>query len=344
MFVDDWRRRGSAAFDLATNSTAKRLVSFTLWGRPFQIYANANLSIYSGQPCNAACSFCVEEIRPASRGIELASQKSHVDSDVRYFGRLEEVLSVLRPLSLSVSVTGGEPSKDARLPQILRTIKRCNMRKRTVTTNGSGLLDVRGDRRVIDWIAWARCNHLNISVAHPDRDRNAQLMRLRDALTVSELKDVVEIVSRHGVRVRLSCVLLRSGIGTFAEVCRYLDFAQALGVDNVIFRQLMTTDPATHLTNGVVRFSSSERVPLEPLLDQISSDPRFAFTRQILGYYYYVEVWRYRSLDVVFEQADLAQLEKVKRHSPDCVHEMVFHPNAVLSSTWQPWDGLLGPP
>ena len=86
------------------------------------------------------------------------------------------------------------------------------------------------------------------------------------------------------------------------------------------------------------------RVRLEMLLDQISHHKRFEFVRQIMGYYYYVEVWKYCQMDVVFEEADLAHLEAVKRRDRQTIHELVFHPNASLSATWQPWDGVLGPP
>jgi len=47
---------------------------------------------------------------------------------------------------------------------------------------------------------------------------------------------------------------------------------------------------------------------------------------------------------VVFEEADLAQLELVKQRDRSVIHELIFHPNARLASTWQPWDGQLGPP
>jgi GTP 3',8-cyclase len=106
----------------------------------------------------------------------------------------------------------------------------------------------------------------------------------------------------------------------------------------------MRTDPASHADNFVVRYSDRQRAPLEPILDAVSRDPRFTFQRQIVGYYYYVEVWRAAGVDVVFEEADLAQLERVKRAQPDVVHELVFHPDGHLASTWQPWDGVLGPP
>jgi molybdenum cofactor biosynthesis enzyme MoaA len=340
-FVDRWRRQKSGAFDLAANSTARRTVTFDLGGRPVRIYANANLSIYSAQVCNARCPFCVEELRPASRGTALAVQKAVERDNGRYFGRLERVLEAMRPLDPSVSVTGGEPSLDPRLPAILRLLAERNARKRTVTTNGSGLLDVREGRPVIDWIIAGGVRHLNISRAHPEQERNAVLMQLPRGLTPPQLRDVVERAAAGGTRVRLSCVLLRGAIDSLDGIRGYLDFAAGLGLDNVIFRQLMKTDPAALARDPVIRFSDYRRVLLEPLLDAISAAGDFAFQTQIVGYYYYVEVWRYGPLDVVFEEADLAQLEATKRAEPGLIHELVFHPNGVLASTWQPWDGIV---
>jgi cyclic pyranopterin phosphate synthase len=343
-FVASWRRRKSAAFDLERNSTARRIVKFPLWGRPVRVYANANLSVYSAQRCNAACPFCIEELRPASRGVELAGQKRREEDDVRYFDNLSATFDALAPLGPSLSITGGEPSKDPRLPEIIQLVERAGMRKRTLTTNGSGLLDRRGGRRVIDWICDHGFHHLNISVAHPDPGLNSRLMQLGAPLSIEQLQEVVRISAQAGVRVRLSCILQRASVATLAEVRGYLDFACSIGADNVIFRQLMKSDPQTQIANSVVRYSDQQRVPLEPLLDEISGDRRFRFERQIVGYYYYVEVWRYGSIDAVFEEADLARLETVKRHDPETTHELIFHPSGTLNSTWQPWDGILGPP
>jgi MoaA/NifB/PqqE/SkfB family radical SAM enzyme len=340
--VESWRRRKSASFDLFTNSTARRVVEFELWGRPLRAYANANLSIYSASTCNAHCPFCVEELRPASRGKELAIQKTVERDDRRYFAKLEEVLHALVPLDPSVSVTGGEPSIDPRLPAILRLLAERNSRKRTVTTNGSGLLAMHDGRPLIDWLTTTGVRHLNISRAHPDQERNAQLMVLSNGLTVVELRDVVERAKAGGTRPRLSCVLARGAIDSLEGILRYLDFARDLGVDNVIFRQLMKSDPATTAVNHVVRFSDSRRVLLEPLLDALGEDDRFRFHKQIVGYYYYVEVWHFGGMDVVFEEADLARLEAAKRAEPGLIHELIFHPSAALASTWQPWDGILG--
>jgi molybdenum cofactor biosynthesis enzyme MoaA len=343
-FVDAWRREKSRAFDLRANSTARATVRVDFWGDPRDVYANANLSVYSAQVCNARCAFCVEELRPASRGVELAAQKEIERDDARWLANLERVLDVVqRDLRPSVSLTGGEPSKDPRLPAVLRLLAERGARKRTLTTNGSGLLDVREGRRVIDWIAATGIAHLNVSRAHPDQDVNARLMGYGEGPTVDAMREIVAAAHAAGARVRLSCVLVAGAIDTLEGVLRYVDFARALGVGDVIFRQLMKTDPRTVHLNHVVRFSDRRRVALEPLLDAVSGDPRFAFVRQVVGYYYYVEVWRAGETNVVFEEADLAQLEDTKRAAPRVVHELVYHPSGRLASTWQPWDGVLGP-
>jgi GTP 3',8-cyclase len=342
--VPAWRHAKSAAFDLAANSTARGTVRVDFWGEERDVYANANLSVYSAQRCNARCAFCVEELRPASRGRELVTQRQVEPDDARWFDALERVLDVVqRGLRPSVSITGGEPSKDGRLPRVLRALEARGARKRTVTTNGSGLLDVREGERVIDWIAGHGVQHLNVSRAHPDQDVNARLMGYADGPTVEQMRIIASVARQGGTRVRLSCVLVAGAIDSLDGIAAYLDFARSLGVDNVIFRQLMSTDARTVRPNHVVRFSDRKRVALEPLLERISGDPRFEFVRQVVGYYYYVEVWRSGGVDVVFEEADLARLEDAKRADPRLVHELVFHPDGHLASTWQPWDGVLGP-
>lgn len=344
----EWRRQKSAAFRLEDNSSGRETLKAWLWQQPVEIYRNANLSVYSAQPCNARCPFCVEELRPASRGTELSTQKTLEQDDDRYFAALEEVLSSLRWLNPSVSVTGGEPSLDPRLPTILQLLQTHQTRKRTLTTNGSGLLLPRAGRAVLDHVIETGIAHLNISIAHPNPTTNARIMQLPDTLSLPALKEIVARAREGGVRVRLSCVLLRDACAGVPDLHSYLAFASSLGVDNVIFRQLMQVDATRVLANAVTRYSDKQRVLLEPILDALSQEASFVFQRQVMGYYYYVEVWRYLGtptpLDVVFEEADLAQLEREKRLHPGRIHELIFHPNAKLATTWQPWDGVLGPP
>ncbi len=342
-FNYEWRNARSTLFELEKNSTTGQAIPFDFWGKAARIYTNANFSIYSAQKCNARCAFCVEELRPSSRGTELAVQKIIEQEDSRYFGALHAVLQLLAPLRLSVSLTGGEASKDRRLPRILEELKPFFPRKLTLTTNGSGLWDVHDQKPLVQRIAEANVHHLNISIAHPDWERNAYLMGYRDGLSWDRMRDAIRVVQTGGTRVRLSCVLLNGEIDSLERIREYLDFARTLGVDNVIFRQLMKTDPLTHSVNHVVKYSDQKRTELTPILQQISAHSEFYFQRQVMGYYYYVEVWKYAGMDVVFEEAELAHLEAEKRRDPALIHELIFHPNAKLCSTWQPWDGILGP-
>ncbi|MBX2798022.1 MAG: radical SAM protein [Myxococcales bacterium] len=340
-FVAAWRKEVSRAFDLPGNSTAGRTIPVDFWGTPREVYANANLSIYSAQRCNARCAFCVEELRPASRGQDLRHTRATDVPDDTYFAALHATLVATAVLRPSVSITGGEPSLDPRLPEILR--RTAGARKHTLTTNASGLLQHREGRTVLDHVLDAGVHHLNISRAHPDHDRNHRLMGYREGLTDDELMQVVRRCAAAGTRVRLSCVLLRSAIHDLQGVRSYLRFAQSVGVDAVIFRRLMGTDPTTHARNHVVRYCDRQRTELTPLLEGLSHAPDFHLQRQVVGYYYYVEVWRWQGVDVCFEEADLAQLERTKSRD-DVVHELVFHPSGTLASTWQPYDGVLGPP
>lgn len=347
VFQPQWRERRFAAFDLATTSTAGHALFADVAGQRLQVYANANLSVYSGQSCNARCAFCVEELRPASRGTSLEHQKRSEADDVRYFSRLDSVLAELAPLDLTASVTGGEASLDQRLPGILRLLADHRMRRRTLTTNGSGLLHQVEGRRVVDWIGATGVQHLNLSRAHPDGRLNQRLMAMPDGLADHDLRLALEVAQEAGTRPRLSCVLLKAGVASPADALAYLTFARHMGVDNVIFRQLMQHDPLNHDPSApVVRYAQAQRVPLQPLLEFFSTDSRFSLVRQVVGYYYYVEVWRFDDgagppIDVVAEEADLGHLELTKRTQPGLVHELVFHPDGTLASTWQPWDGVI---
>jgi cyclic pyranopterin phosphate synthase len=351
-----------AAFDLERTTTGGGTVPFTVGERTWSVYRNVNLSVYSGQRCNARCPFCVEELRPASRGTALALQKRVEPDDTRYFERLDAVLSLTRPLDPTLSITGGEPSLDPRLPGILARITAHGLRKRTLTTNGSGLLrPLPGGGDVLDALGAASLAHLNVSRAHWDAEVNQRVMRIEPAQTEADLRLIVARAREAGMRPRLSCVLLAGRVDALGACERYLAWAAELGVDNVVFRQLMRTDPTTTVPNGVTRFTEGAAVPLRPILEALrpsapeeAPHPRFHFARHVVGYYYAVEVYAYDGpngrMDVCFEGADLAAIE-ARRGTPSgtdadtdaaaIIHELVFHADTALCSTWQPWDGRI---
>jgi molybdenum cofactor biosynthesis enzyme MoaA len=345
------RELKQAAFSVERTSTAGFTIPWNdpaLGGRRYRIYGNANCSIYSGAACNGNCPFCVERVRPASKGSHLADVKHCID-DGAYFAALDRALRLVRPIDPSMSITGGEPSIDPRLPRIISLVQKHGFRKRTITTNGSGLL--RND--LVPKLVAGGFKHLNISRAHVDEERNQAIMQLDTPLTNSDLKRIIRETKGTALRPRLSCVLLRSGINDVDGIVSYLDCAADMGVDNVVFRQLMAFDPARCAADPVIAFSENNRILLDPILGEIYQDTSchhhaFAFTKQVVGYYYYIEVYKYTTkdgmkVDVVFENADLRFIDRnraVPRAVP-LVHELVFHPGGTLNSTWLPGEGII---
>lgn len=66
----------------------------------------------------------------------------------------------------------------------------------------------------------------------------------------------------------------------------------------------------------------------------IDKDNRFTPVKQLLGYYYYVEVYKYQGIDMVSESANLVKLYEQKQIANDVVFEMIFHPNGNLNGSW----------
>lgn len=365
-FRPELRTRQQDLFAVGETSTGDSFIPVRFGTNTFRVYDNANFSVYSGQTCNAKCPFCVEELRPLSRGRELGEQKRSQPDDAVYFSALSRALKAVATLRPSVSITGGEPSLDPRLPRILRMLRDVGARKLTMTTNASGLLRVLDDGEdVLAHVLNAQPKHLNISRAHPDEATNQRIMAIRPFHTNEQLHHVINRTRESQTRVRLSCVLLRGHTETLQDCINYLEWAASIGVDNVVFRQLMQVDSSTVADNYVTRYSKQSRAPMGPILEAIrpgsprsargisrgisreKCHPRFEFLRQVLGYYYYVEVYRFQSkhgpVDVCIEGADLAKIEadKLRPNRADIVHELVFHPDGALSSSWQPWDGVL---
>jgi len=130
------------------NIKTKPLVDFSFNGLNKKIYHNVNLSIFVDDYCNADCKFCVAQLR--YENVSKIYEKPRIEDDEEYYKRLDEVLTILEPLNVSVSITGGEPTASKRFKRIVELVNKHNIRKRTITTNGSLLLETIAGKRVID--------------------------------------------------------------------------------------------------------------------------------------------------------------------------------------------------
>ena len=309
------------------------LIPFDFNGEKRNVYENCNLSIFVDDYCNANCKFCVAQLRYENRS--QAYQKKRIADDEFYYKRLEEVLTLLKPLNLSVSITGGEPTKCKRLVRILEIIEKVGMRKRTITTNGSGLYDVINGKTYLQHLIDNHFDHLNISRAHYDENRNQKIMSYeKDYCSNEMIGKIIKEALSNNLRPRLSCLLLKSGVNSIDEIVRYMSFYEQYGIDNVIFRELMDYDQDKMINVEKKEYCKANKIKLNDVWECVDADSRFETVLNILGYYYYVEIYKYNNITMCSESADITVLYKEKANHPNNVYELVFHPNGNLCGSW----------
>lgn len=331
-----YRERRQELFNLEDYT----FIPFDFEGKLRRVYSNVNLSIFVDDYCNANCKFCVAQLRYENKG--KMYKKYKIQSDREYFDRLNYVLKYLRPLNPSVSITGGEPTKSHRLVPILEMIEKYRYRKRTITTNGSGLFDVVGGKTILQHITDNHFQHLNISKAHFDEDINRKIMQYENGYCSNEDIAKIAIYSKvHNLRPRMSCLLLKEGINDKDGMIQYLNFFQNLGIDNVIFRESMDFDEKNMLNKRKMEYLKENKVKLNDIWKIIDKDDRFTPIRNLLGYYYYVEVYKFKEVDMVSESANLVKLYEEKEKAQNTVFEMIFHPNGNLNGSWEDKEDIL---
>ena len=318
------------------------LLDFNFNGINKKIYGNVNLSIFVDDYCNADCKFCVAQLRFENRA--MVFQKNRIKDDDEFFSRIEEVLKYLKPINPSISLTGGEPTKSSRLPGLLRLINKYGYRKRIITTNGSGLLDKMEGKTVLQHIIENKFAHINISKAHFIEEKNKKIMRYDNGYCSNEeLETIATISLANGLRPRMSCVLLKEGISTKSEMIEYMEFYQKLGIDNIIFRELMDFDKEQMINREKILYNLENKVKLNDIWKDIDKDKRFTPIRNLIGYYYYVEVYRFQKVDMVSESANIVKLYDEKEKHKNIVYEMILHPNGNLNGSWVDTEDILLP-
>lgn len=211
-----------------------------------------------------------------------------------------------------------------------------NIRKRTITTNGSALLrEVKG-KKIIDYLIDAKLDHLNISKAHYNESINKSIMHYQcgEYCSNEDLAKIIPYALSKNVRPRLSSLLLADGIHDLNGIVEYIEFYKNLGIDNIIFRELMDYDEVTMINKEKVEYCKRNKVRLNDVWQEVDKDSRFVPVKNILGYYYYVEIYNYKGVDVCSESADLRVQKNEKDKNSDIVYEMVFHPNGNLNGSW----------
>ena len=306
--------------------------------RDKQVYKNFNFSIFIDDYCNADCKFCVAQLRYEHRHLIYKKEKLDYDD---YMRQLEIVLKEIRPLNPSISITGGEPTMSPKLLDVLKMVDKYNYRKRCITTNGSHLLDVVNGKTILEHLIKYNWAHLNISRVSEDEDINKKVMRYNSEegyCSNEMLKDILSISNKTNLAHRISCLLIKNVVDSVDKIKNYIDFYSQIGANNFIFRQLMNYSKDA-INKEKIDYCDKHNVELNEIWESMNNE--FEPYLNILGYYYYVEIYKYRGLTVASESADLNQQYKEFAKKPNVIYEMVYHPNGNLCGSWVDKDKIL---
>lgn len=309
----------------------------------FNLYKNFNFSIFTDSYCNADCPFCCAKLRYEQECKRFCRNKDYTE---QYFKRLEYILNTIKPFNPSISITGGEPTLSPKIFRIIDLVDKIGFRKKVITTNGAGLFR-KDDNGVhlIQRLINAKFDHLNISRAHYDDAKNNEMMKFNNEdhqSTDNDVKDAVNVIKANNsnMKIRMSCILAKGFIDNIDKIKTYIDHYQNIGIEDFVFRDLMIYDERS-INKSIKDFYDKSRIDLYDMYEIFDTHPEFRPFLNILGYYYYTELFKYQNSTVATEKADLQREYEVFKSDTKNIYEMIFHPNGNLCSTWNDDEGVI---
>lgn len=323
------KRNGGSDWNIENYET----VDFEFESGKKKVYKNFNFSIFVDDYCNADCKFCVAQLRYQNKN--KMYEKEHLDTDT-YLKRLDYILSLIKPLNPSISLTGGEPTLSPIFLDIVRLVDKYGFRKRTITTNGSALLNTVDNDIILNHLIKNNFDYLNISRVSSSDEENKRIMRYnveKEYCDMDMLKEILQISNDSTLKHRLSCLLLKECVNNVEKMKEYLDAYMKIGVNNFIFRELMDYDK-TAINTDKMKYCDNNKIKLYEIWNEFDNYKEFEPYLNLLGYYYYVEIYKYHGATVASESADLNLQTREKNKNKDIVYEMVFHNNGNLCGSW----------
>jgi len=297
------------------------------------LYKNFNMTIFIDELCNADCKFCISLLRYEHKNEIYEKQK--IKNHEEYYRRLRKVLDIVAPLQPSISITGGEPTISPRIIEIAKILDEYDIRKRVVTSNSTGLFRKFNGEFVIDALIENNFDHINISRSHYDDALNREVMqyKAKNYTSLNHIEKVLTVLNDSPISHRLSCVLLQEGVKNLDDIKKYVDVLSSVGGNNFIFREMMDFDKNS-VNKPMMEYMDANKVRLNDVWKEFDNDSEMEAVMNILGYYYYVEIYKYKNFTVTSESANLNQQYVEKDTNPDMVYEMIFHENGNLNGSW----------
>jgi MoaA/NifB/PqqE/SkfB family radical SAM enzyme len=191
------------------------------------------LHVPTGTRCNNRCSFCME--RSVGSPVEM-SLAEHVANLERLRAELD-----------SVVFTGGEPTLNPLLPELVRAARRLGYRQIGLITNARAL----NDGRLAEALLAAGLGRVTVSIHGADAATHDAIVRRRGAFAqaVSGVQNLIALRGRYPFVLDVNCTLVRANLGSIRAI---RDHALKLGAASVNFNVVEPRGNADDLFDSVV--------------------------------------------------------------------------------------------
>lgn len=262
--------------------------------------ARAILTMVVVAACNAACSFCSNEITFTPSGPFLT-----------YGERLQRVKDFALLAGVTkIAYTGGEPTlQPQRLYDLMQSMNP-GFRRSRLHTNGSGLFkEVQTEdgttRELLPALISAGLTGVSVSVAHHDRAANEAVMRFKRGWVSTSDERLAEIASYRSENFtpRLSCVMTHDGLHTVPDILGYIEWGRALGYRNFIFRSCSAIPEEFQKPTAYSSFNTTNYLPIEPICDELDTLPFLTRTYRQRKTDSKVDVYRWGDITIDIDES-----------------------------------------
>lgn len=296
-----------------------------------QVRGQLSFTPYIYNECSARCRFCSERLNRPRKSC--TTDMIHAED---YTVKLEHILRVLSDNRLFLSISGMEPLESPEfLEQVLKTFSRFEgmggqITEKVIYTNLSAA--AREPGTVAQLLQKYHISRIETSRHHYDDEVNNRIMRFRSDQPVAGndyYRSAVEGISNL-LPVKLACVLQKEGIGSVTDVERYIDWAAAMGVRDITFRELSIL--GEHFNGGATyKYIRNNRQSIFLLMEELPA--AFCLTEIVKGYYYFSFRYLYNNhVSVSFEVSDYEEM--IRHHNSDVINKLIYYPNGDLCMDW----------
>jgi MoaA/NifB/PqqE/SkfB family radical SAM enzyme len=286
-----------------------------------EIPEKLNVYLITGYECNCRCKYCVgcpEEC------------KNKIINEKEYYEKLENVLKKLKKHLWSITILGGEPTISPRIFGIFDIIKKYSFKK-VLTTNGIMLKNSEFLNKLND----SSLDHLNIS-RHCITDKgNGISFGNKNIPSLKELGIIVDSLN-SGIKVRINCNLIKGHIDSFEKLKKFIKQIKSVGIYEISFSELAKMDKDYIVPKNVIDFCNENRVLIYDILKKIRKDKNFKIIKEEVkeDYGSFVMHAIYDGVNFEIRTVNTSLKEKQLAIHKNKIYSLKFHPNGVLSASW----------